>query len=377
MEKSSGNASFRTLRFEPCQVSLAACRLLKLLHEVMKQACGASPKLAHVLYQSCRDCLELFIAIVPMKFSDSIETMPRMGAVFYNDCVYIAHNTTIITHMYRKELMQIDASLGASIGMVDFIPRFRLLGESCLANHLEEQREVITELVRRIRISPTGTVVADPFDESENDAPVEQVHTLNRAGKIISGGIRIARQIKGVAKKIREAHRSRHDGSRVNDEDAAVQVSRHIERLGSQWRDVLQESVYCRLMGYLIECAMRAAMKPILVADTIGEAAGTDISRILRKLQVVQQVFPARATGGVSSESEIRSAATECASWRKFCALADLLEYSLSEIAEQLPRYVQGHSGELVNLNSLRCRCVHMLPSPLEHVYTTISPSNQ
>jgi hypothetical protein len=98
----SGSLSMQTLQFESCQVSLAACRVLKLVHEVMKQACGASPQLAGVLYQSARDCLELFLAIVPLRFADVIETVPRMGAVLYNDTCYMAHNCTLITHMYRE-----------------------------------------------------------------------------------------------------------------------------------------------------------------------------------------------------------------------------------------------------------------------------------
>ena len=54
------------------------------------------------MLQSARDCLELFLAVVPSKFSSVIETVPRMGAVFYNDCVYISHSCTLMTHLYRQ-----------------------------------------------------------------------------------------------------------------------------------------------------------------------------------------------------------------------------------------------------------------------------------
>ena len=40
----------QALRFESCQISLAACRLLKLVHEVMKQAITSSPHVAETLY---------------------------------------------------------------------------------------------------------------------------------------------------------------------------------------------------------------------------------------------------------------------------------------------------------------------------------------
>jgi hypothetical protein len=40
----SGSYAIQKLKFESCQVSLASCRLLKLIHDVMKQACLASPQ---------------------------------------------------------------------------------------------------------------------------------------------------------------------------------------------------------------------------------------------------------------------------------------------------------------------------------------------
>ena len=93
-------------------------QVLKLIHEVMKQACleGTSPSLATMLYQSSRDCLELFLAIVPVRFADVIDTVPRMGAVLYNDCCYLAHNCTLITHMYKGDLGKIDKTLQENAG---------------------------------------------------------------------------------------------------------------------------------------------------------------------------------------------------------------------------------------------------------------------
>lgn len=49
--ENSGSFNMQALRFEPCQVSLAACRLLKLVHEVMKLATISSPYVAETLYR--------------------------------------------------------------------------------------------------------------------------------------------------------------------------------------------------------------------------------------------------------------------------------------------------------------------------------------
>lgn len=121
----SGSYVMQKLKFDSCQMSLAVCRLLKYVHEVMKQAGMASPKVANVLFQSARDCFEIYMAIVPIKFKDVISTVPRMGAVFYNDCLYMIHNTILIAHKYKKDLATIDEVLESSAGFADFIPRLR------------------------------------------------------------------------------------------------------------------------------------------------------------------------------------------------------------------------------------------------------------
>ena len=181
--------AMQKLKFDSCQTSLAACRLLKLVHEVMRQAsstsssCGGSggnsaanaatgttiapspsssasasaQQVSHALFQAARDCLELFMAIVPMQFADVIVTVPRMGAVFYNDCLYIAHNCTLISHAYRHEMgRNVSEILQHTVGFADFIPRLRSLGDSVLVRHIEEQKKTLAELVRRIHISPAG-----------------------------------------------------------------------------------------------------------------------------------------------------------------------------------------------------------------------------
>ena len=91
--------------------------------------------------------------------------------------------------------------------------------------------------------------------------------------------------------------------------------------------------MYERLMGHLLDLVLREAMKPILTADCVSEAAGAEVSRVYRSLQHIRLVFPS-AEGGSDNEALQRV----CGSWVKFLALTDLLEFSLSDVAEWLPR---------------------------------------
>lgn len=122
----SGLSTMQALGFDSCQISLTCWRLLKLIHDIMKEACSCTNiHNAHLLYYSSRDCLHLFFTIIPIKFDSNIYHNPRIGAIFYNDCTYLAHNCTLLTFKYRNEIK--DVTLKDNIGYIDFISKFRYL----------------------------------------------------------------------------------------------------------------------------------------------------------------------------------------------------------------------------------------------------------
>jgi hypothetical protein len=267
-----------------------------------------------------------------------IDSVPRMGAVFYNDCLYIAHNCTLITHKYRHDMARIDPVLELTVGFADYIPRFRSLGDQCLVRHVEEQSATVAGLVRRINIDPEGE------DGGLASRAEGLAHTMSgieiRPGGLLRGGLQLAGKIGtkiGLGEDALEGRGAGRGGGKArgeglqNDDDAAVLVRRHLERLSAQWLGVLQDCVYARVMGHLLEVALKEAMLPVVTSECIAEAAGAEISRVYRSLQQIRLIFP---TEGKDDEAMQRV----CGSWRKFQALTDLLEYSLSEVAEWLPR---------------------------------------
>ena len=126
--------------------------------------------------------------------------MPRMGAVYYNDCLYIAHNSTLLTHRYRHDLGKLHENLLHSAAFVDFIPRFRSAGDQVISSHLEEQRKTLAELVSRIHIRPSGALedVQEGLEgtggqgnisaQGDNDEEI-------RPGSLLKGGLKLAERI--------------------------------------------------------------------------------------------------------------------------------------------------------------------------------------
>lgn len=154
---------------------------------------------------------------------------------------------------------------------------------------------------------------------------------------LLRGGLALAETLSGKVKSGLGADAmldglTNTSASQWNNDDSAVLVRRHMERLSGQWLGVLQEGVYSRLLGHLFDVILQEAMKPILLSECIAEAAGAEVTRVYRSLQHIRMVFP---TGEDKDDEGLQRV---CTNWRKFLALTDLLEYSLSDVAEYLPR---------------------------------------
>jgi hypothetical protein len=217
-----------------------------------------------------------------------------MGAVFYNDCLYIAHNSTLITHEYRQKLGDVDDSLRNAVGLLDMIPRLRILGEKCLMVHVEEQKGLLADYVLRMSID-TGDDEVDGnvggSGSSSSGGAVDDLMSSNLlAGglqRLGSGLVKAAVDVRrGRARNLSSSARDRES----NDEEGAVLAVKHLERLSNQWHGVLQDAVYDRLMGFLLDAVLRGTMIPLLSAECIAEAAATDVSKVLRALQQARYV---------------------------------------------------------------------------------------
>ena len=289
MLEKSGASGMQALRFEPCQVSLAACRLLRLVLETLRQCEAASAAVAHALYQSARDCLELYMAVVPQRFGEVISGSPRMGAVFFNDCHYLAHNCVLLVHGYRALLggssagpasasasSSKHAHLADSAGLTDFVPRLRSLGERCLQQHVEMQRQALRRLLADARLSPTGdtegsgSVVNHGGLPSTSSASASAFASASAAPGIFALAERLGENLaaRAVSSSAPSSSSSSSSSSAArlgfNDSGAAASVVKQLELVAGQWRHVLSDTAYERAVGHLLECVLRDAMAPLL-----------------------------------------------------------------------------------------------------------------
>lgn len=298
------------LHFDTCQISINTCRLMKYVHEILSLLCqhcqdpihatgsdrtgggGGIYDITNILFHTARDAIELFLAIVPIKFQEVIYVLPRMGAVFYNDCVYIIHNLILITHKYKSHLQalfskkeqQAETNLKQSddyysqtgsgseadnstnsvvhqvMGFMDFIPRLRKLGEECLADHLNRLKEKLTTTLLAVHVHPEH----QPQQTSKLSAVAIVAAAKKVAGDHSNKGLSASKEVV------------------YNNETEMHSLLTEFTTLHNQWHDVLTARIYQKLMSLLMEHVVVQLMAPVLGAECITIVGANEIQRLYR-----------------------------------------------------------------------------------------------
>jgi len=231
------------------------------------------------------------MAIVPFQFRDVLESIPRMAAVFYNDCIYIAHNCTLITHKYRHDLGKIDEVLQHTIGFADYIPRFRTLGDACMSRHIDEQRNSLLSLVHAVNINTEGDEDIDSKSMLVSKVDTLPVRPGGLREGILKGSLKLADTLSSRVIGIRLSTDGSDRSNQCNDYERALLIRKHMEHLSNQWLNVLQDQIYSRLFGFMLDAMIRELMKPLLVAECIDTTAGNEINRIFKTMQQIRYVY--------------------------------------------------------------------------------------
>jgi centromere/kinetochore protein ZW10 len=123
------------------RISTCAHDVVELAHQTLIEACTTSEsKCAQLLFQTSRDLLFLFRAVVPTLYERDIVNDPRACMLYHNDCLYIAYHMLTIGHQYKHRL---PAPLNRTGTMVDMVPAFRDVGEKALISYAKSQIDEI------------------------------------------------------------------------------------------------------------------------------------------------------------------------------------------------------------------------------------------
>ena len=290
----------RAVLDEAVEVAAALTKDEKEVQEVEEST--ANPPVAEValstlpavLYQSAREVLDLFRAMVPVLYGYEIQNVPRTAAVFHNDCVYLAHHCLTLGLEFRHRLEALHnpkhpSSSSASPGrrashdsldllqrtalFVDMVPLFRDMADKSLGNVLDKHAKELVDVVGR-RIPLLGeSLRSDEFLVEWSDA-----------------------------------------------EEAVEAGLHHLQRLFQAWKSVLSQEILVRSLWYLADVILTLLLDQItLKARDISAAACPFVGSLFQTAQdgILEMV------GGDADPSRVLD---------RFSAVGRFLNMSLAEV---------------------------------------------
>ena len=146
-EQKELNRYMSVFTFPKCSISIVANELLKLIRETMKEATAEDTIAAcsQQLYRAARECLDIFRAVIPSINRQDLQTLPRLAAIFHNDCIYLAHACTTLG-------LEFPVKGTAICTFVDMVPVFRELGNGAMMDMLKRQRHELIMIISPERI---------------------------------------------------------------------------------------------------------------------------------------------------------------------------------------------------------------------------------
>lgn len=146
----SGDVESGAFQVPNYRISTCAHDVVELAHQTLIEGCTSESKCAHLLFQTSRDLLFLFRAVVPTLYESDIANDARTCMLYHNDCLYVAYHMLTIGHQYKHRL---PAPLNRTGTMVDMVPAFREAGEKALITFAMTQTDEISAGVASLPVS--------------------------------------------------------------------------------------------------------------------------------------------------------------------------------------------------------------------------------
>ena len=109
-------------QFPACSVSASTMRLLELADSGLEQAAASAQPFCSVrLFNTVRNVLEMWCAVVPTYHKAKLESLPQVAAVAHNSAMYLAHRCVTLGFLFRDRLPSLAQH---SLTFIDIVPRY-------------------------------------------------------------------------------------------------------------------------------------------------------------------------------------------------------------------------------------------------------------
>jgi len=280
-------------------ISSTAFELMKLCRQCMDEAveyAAAVPQsepvaladLPATLYHAARQVLDLYRAIVPVRYGKEAAEVPRTAAILYNDCIFLAHHCLSLGLLYRDKFAAAtakndgdDTLLQRVCIFVDKVPVFRDMADRCMRQMLDRQAKEIQNLV-----SPR----------------IELLDKALRSEEIVAEW--------------------------ADAESALNAALYHLRHLAQTWKPVLSYDMFQSTIGYLADVMFTLFADQVLKAKDFSTDACQFVHQLFGK--ALDSVFDLLKGGpAFVVDKNVRT-------WNRFQAIGRAMDMSLNDIEAAL-----------------------------------------
>eukprot|EP01130_Rhizamoeba_saxonica_P013509 TRINITY_DN5771_c0_g1_i1.p1 TRINITY_DN5771_c0_g1~~TRINITY_DN5771_c0_g1_i1.p1 ORF type:complete len:680 (+),score=144.43 TRINITY_DN5771_c0_g1_i1:3-2042(+) len=121
-------------------ISLRAITCMGIIYDLMGEFDRIENDSKLILYQTTRDIIEMWMAIMPISHGKKLSTIPQLAIIFHNDCIYFAKKMMVLSNQYRikdKRVFYLDTAV-----------RIQNLGKKYLEGLLDTQKEEFKESLK-------------------------------------------------------------------------------------------------------------------------------------------------------------------------------------------------------------------------------------
>ena len=263
-------------RLPACNVSKCVVEFVKLLCETLHSSYVKETEEEKMKeFRVVRELVDLYRAVFPAHHKDDITAIPAAAAVFYNNCMFVAHRLIL-------ESAQLPQRLSPRATFVDLILLVRKLGEDSFQHEMRKQRDSV-------------------------------LHSLQSFG-----------DFRGISE----------DDKRDEVYRGVRQGLFQITQLSRVYKSTLPTHVHRSSVGNLLDVLVSYVVQGVLALEDI---VSNDSSELCRILEVIVEKGLAAMQFGKEEERE-GEISHYCPSWQQLKELAFVLDARLQQIVDRWDR---------------------------------------
>ncbi|CAB0012684.1 unnamed protein product, partial [Nesidiocoris tenuis] len=220
-------------QFPACQLSKSVLDLMTLVRQILDNVASSEHPIPNTpvrLFCTARDCINLYVELIPVIHFKLLESLPQEAALFHNNCFYIAHELITLNEPYRAKYNdQVVKIMGSFVDLVSYV---RAQGLKVMEFQVSKQNDTIMGIISR---SSLNSLAEDVVSSSLEKSLRQCVHQLSF--------------------------------------------------LESMWVTVLPSHVYNRIMGQLCNSFLDEVIGQVCSNKDIKESAATHLARIFGYVQ--------------------------------------------------------------------------------------------